>query len=508
MDSTRQQSLLKNFFLTLLTVFIVLFVSNANAGTKMPAISVTNCQELQDIKNNLGKKHKLVNDIDCSDTVNWNGGQGFEPIGSSGVPFSGVLFGRGKTISDLYINRPDSIAGLFGELSGNVRQVTLDNVYVRGNTYVGGLAAKNLGGIIVDVRVTGTIEGREPVIAGSPNSVAVGGLVGGQLGTGSFIIQSFADVTIRNPGGKSGGLVGENVATITHSFSKGQLLSGINWDDIIAHGQGAVNWDDISPVKIGGLVGESTGNALIARSYSAIDVAVKNVDAVITYLIGGITARNTVPSTITRTYASNTVNWDDIEGMSGMGVNWDDAKFIAGGLMANQIGGGTFITNSYWDTEKSGIFGTAGGLLTNGRTTQQMQMQATFDNGINWDDNNWDFDVVWSICEGVEPPDLKWHSPTCIPKIYSPDPNGGPLMDTNIWVQWFSIPEVVDHCVLIGTETQPDLYYSECVGPQSSRFISDVIPLNGEDVVVTLQSVLEDSTVLESSVTYQTIDVN
>ena len=61
----------------------------------------------------------LVNDIDCSDTINWNSGLGFNPIANNTVPFQGILDGDFYTISDLYINRTSSFVSMLGYIGVN-----------------------------------------------------------------------------------------------------------------------------------------------------------------------------------------------------------------------------------------------------------------------------------------------------------------------------------------------------------------------------------------------------
>jgi hypothetical protein len=61
---------------------------------------------LQDIQTYPLANFVLGSDIDCSDTVSWNDGSGFNPIWG-GSDFSGVLDGAYFTINDLYINRPE-----------------------------------------------------------------------------------------------------------------------------------------------------------------------------------------------------------------------------------------------------------------------------------------------------------------------------------------------------------------------------------------------------------------
>ena len=63
--------------------------------------------DLQEMNNNLDAHYAIINDIDANDTVNWNKGKGFEPIGKDfSTEVTGSLDGRGNTIIGLYINRP------------------------------------------------------------------------------------------------------------------------------------------------------------------------------------------------------------------------------------------------------------------------------------------------------------------------------------------------------------------------------------------------------------------
>ena len=60
-----------------------------------------------------------MNDIDCPETVSWNGGAGFEPIGGPffGPGFSGTFDGQNYTIKNLFIRREgQSGVGLFGRV--------------------------------------------------------------------------------------------------------------------------------------------------------------------------------------------------------------------------------------------------------------------------------------------------------------------------------------------------------------------------------------------------------
>lgn len=120
---------------------------------------VEDCLDLQAVgaaSFGVAAAYKLVADIDCSDTMNWNGGAGFEPIGR-GVTwegFHGVLDGQGHVVSSLYIDRPSDLSvGLIGDmggetcdvLRGEIRSIGLADVDITGRWTVGALVGQNGG---------------------------------------------------------------------------------------------------------------------------------------------------------------------------------------------------------------------------------------------------------------------------------------------------------------------------------------------------------------------------
>jgi len=54
------------------------------------AIDISTCQDFQDIDNDVNASYDLVNDIDCSDTINWNNGYGFEEIGDGELTLADI----------------------------------------------------------------------------------------------------------------------------------------------------------------------------------------------------------------------------------------------------------------------------------------------------------------------------------------------------------------------------------------------------------------------------------
>lgn len=213
----------------------------------MVALPITNVTELQAIDGYaVDVEYYLANDIDASDTINWNGGLGFDPI-SPPVPFSAVLNfdGRGHTIKDLYINRPTmDYIGLFGKCAATavITDVFLENVYIRGDDYVGGLCGQGRGSIINCGIKSGSIA------SPTHTSTGCGGLVG-YLSSDS-ITKSYSKANVESVATwGNGGLVGKNAGTITDCYA-----------------MGTVSMSTYVPNYTGGLVGQNTGT--INRCYS------------------------------------------------------------------------------------------------------------------------------------------------------------------------------------------------------------------------------------------------
>jgi len=126
-------------------------------GVEGDPYQIETCVQLQNINQNLSSYFVLNNDIDCSDTINWNDGLGFEPIGTLLAPFNGrvdgddgvadpINYGDGFTINDLYINRIDLLdVGLFGSVQslGVITDLGLIDVEIAGFHKTGALVGRN-----------------------------------------------------------------------------------------------------------------------------------------------------------------------------------------------------------------------------------------------------------------------------------------------------------------------------------------------------------------------------
>lgn len=127
-----------------------------------------------------GASYKLTANIDLSSICGSEKGN-WTPIGNSSYSFRGSLDGNGKTISGLYIDaRNSDYQGLFGNLSGGsckIKDLTLTQVNVIGDEYVGAIAGYVSGAAITGCTVIGQVSGNKScgAIAGYVSSDNVSG---------------------------------------------------------------------------------------------------------------------------------------------------------------------------------------------------------------------------------------------------------------------------------------------------------------------------------------------
>ncbi len=186
---------------------------------------------------NLSLYYALGSDIDALATSAWNGGAGFTPIGTVGLPFNGTFDGLGHTISNLVINRPAAAdIGLFGSTgtASVIRNVGLVGGSVTALSSAGGLVGSNTGTVLNSYN-TGTVSG------GS----SLGGLLGSNTGA---VRNSYATGNVTGTS-SLGGLMGSSTGPVSNSFAFGNV-SGTS--------------------SLGGLMGSSTGT--VSDSYATGNV--------------------------------------------------------------------------------------------------------------------------------------------------------------------------------------------------------------------------------------------
>jgi len=332
------------------------------SGTAEDPYQITNVTELQLMKDNLSAYYILVNDIDASDTINWNGGAGFIPIGNSTNAFFGALDGKEYEINALYIKRSTVIyVGLFGYLSTTkyIKNLGLLNVNITGLNNVGALVGKIYTGspTIEKCYSTGQVHGAS----------YVGGLIG-EVATPATIRYCYSEVSVfGNVGGTYvGGLVGRSTSAeyIYECYSVGNVIGGN---------------------EVGGFIGTTSSSCNVINCYSWGNVTITS-----NYGRGGgfVGGNNGVCS---KSYS--------------VGFLTVPAHGYFGGFCGQSYG---TISYCYYDKETSGQSDTGKGIP---KTTAEMKQQATF--------VTWDFEIVWYIEENITYPTFIWQLPVSafIPKI-------------------------------------------------------------------------------------------
>ena len=329
-------------------------------------IPIYDVYDLQNMSNNISASYYLANDIDASDTKNWNGGAGFDPVGNSSgaytiMPmmntvypnsFKGNFDGKGHRITGLYIYRPSQdCVGLFGRFNYSavpvITNVSMFDVDVTGHEYVGGLVGITMmlfeisKVYLFKINITGTAD-------------HVGGIAGylgnyyypGNLNDSGTTGKVSGAVYVGGLAGRNDGITSRcfSYANVSGTYALGGLLGYLQTSVYDSHANGAVSGTNAAYSGIGGFVG-SDFNAKVINCYSTGKVTG-------TGLVGGFT-----------------------------GSSW--------------YGTGTH-TNCFWDTQTSGWVTSAFGT---GKTTSEMKKQATF--------TGYDFSGVWGISENQSYPYIR-----------------------------------------------------------------------------------------------------
>ena len=207
------------------------------AGTEQSYRLIHSLDELQAIAATPNGNYALAVDIDASATAGWNGGAGFNPIGttsntiygSTANAFIGNFNGLGHTITNLTINRPGQRAvGLFGAVGGG----RLSDFGLLDAKVTGGIANSAdlygigaVAGYIYRTEING-VYSENGTVSGSQYN-AIGGLVGVMNSSSIFNSYSTGSITATSPSMLTiGGLVGAayNRASIINSYTKSNIL--------------------------------------------------------------------------------------------------------------------------------------------------------------------------------------------------------------------------------------------------------------------------------------------
>ncbi|MDZ7730919.1 MAG: hypothetical protein U5K37_08460 [Natrialbaceae archaeon] len=343
------------------------------------------CAADDDSTSNASDHFRQTADIDASATASWNNGSGFEPIASItdvDSTFSGVYDGNGYSISNLTINRTDqSYVGLFGYLfDGKLTDITLRNTTVEGKGYVGALVAHGNGeirNVTVDASVT----------AAEDNA---GGIVS-RLYENTTVADVSASVSILNPGGATGGLVGAGNMTISRAAVDGSITASSYVGGAVGSLQNGRLEQLNSSVAVNGVdnIGGVVGAAITTKTISIRDTYARgSVDGStdVGGFAGEVAARTTMSQngsiSVSNTYATGEVT---------------GSTNVAGhtGLLTAETNATLTVSTSYFDWEATTRASAVGSGPTDGFTalsTAELTGSAAETNL-----NGFDFEDVWSI---------------------------------------------------------------------------------------------------------------
>ncbi|HPM02722.1 MAG TPA: GLUG motif-containing protein [Candidatus Cloacimonadota bacterium] len=332
-------------------------VTPVGEGTEAIPYQIATWQNLYWISQNSSAwdKHFIQTaDIDFADAnpaINtWNDSTGWSPIGNDSTRFTGKYNGNNKTITGLFINRPNAYYQGFWGLTNSgseIKNLGLISVNVTGRRNTGSLAGLNDFGSIINCYSTGNVSG---------NYTANGGLVG--YNSQGNINNSYSSANVNSPY-YSGGLVGINSdGIITSCYSTGNVsalrhcaggITGANMGGTVSnsYSTGTIN----SELIAGGLVGLNSEGA-ISNCYSTGSVSGNNNT-------GGLTGSN-YDGTISDSYSTGNVSGEYATGGL-VGINSHGTimnSFSTGDIegidhIGGLVGDGSFnlLINSYYNYE-------------------------------------------------------------------------------------------------------------------------------------------------------------
>lgn len=321
------------------------------AGTKLSPYVILTAEQLAHLsfvvnagdKDYSGKYFKLGADIKLNkgDVIDEKGAlvgdstklHKWTPIGNSSVSFDGNFDGAGHTISGMFINTTSTHNGLFGHSSGTVQNLTVENSWVYGGQFTGGVLGLNVG----------TVES-------VTNAASVSGpdeCVGGVLGKSSQRQYQYNSILkkLKNNGivvGKKnvGGVAGCATYVTVEEVENIAPIEGFGFVGGVFGGIGSASKNDIRNTKnsgriigshfVGGISGHCGGLGLNISSYQE-----------------------------TSSYScSNSTSWPCGKFMQAVNIAPISGKYYVGGILGVACGGSISLLSN--DASIEGQYGTAG----------------------------------------------------------------------------------------------------------------------------------------------------
>jgi hypothetical protein len=343
---------------------------------------ITNASQLQEMSNFRSALcyFKLGNDIDCSETLTWNDGAGFEPIGYDvDNYFQGYLEGDGHKITNLYINRNQPYCSLLGfvHFHSYIQNVTFENCKVYSQSYYTGIIAGAFDGSSFSM-VWRSYATNIKLINCEVKTASWGGLAFGYLGEGVGTVSGQPTI-VENLFIKNGKL------TFTTVDASSVRIGGIagacfNTSLLNCGGDLEINTPQcMSDNTIGGFFGMMGYNMAVQDCY----IQVKFTGSATGSTFSGISYKLISLYTGSSNYINNTYVAADYSQLTGT------PEYNCSGLFP-----GITYTSNMFNSDTVGTFVTD---LTYGKTTAEMQTKSTYEA------LGWDFTGTWGINSGQYP---------------------------------------------------------------------------------------------------------
>ena len=396
------------------------------SGTESDPYQVENLCHLRGVEASPRSHYIQIKDIDAT-TMTYGWKNGFAPI----KVFSGTYDGNGYKISNLKVGVASGKfenTGLFGKLQGGLlKRVKLVNFVTKEVVNVGSLVGLNDRGTIEDSEVDGKVDGYR-IIGGlvglnqggvirnstatvrvgenSGNTYVAGGLVGQNDGGTIEGSRALGAVTGTN---QAGGLVGENMGSISNSYAKGTVtgnnqIGGLVGSHLSGTISGSRSDSEVAGTdsRIGGLVGVSQDNASIVSSHVSRGSRVSGKNQV-----GGLVGEN--KGNISNSYARGTVTGDSqTGGLVGKNSGTVRSAYSTGAVSGTDLPGrlvgvnGGTIARSYASKLGDGdsLVGGNGGTVQDSTLRTEEQMKCSMDPVnlcraagvyLDWDTQIWHF---------------------------------------------------------------------------------------------------------------------
>lgn len=257
-------------------------------GTILNPYKISTKEHLNNIRNYPTACFEIIADIKFTESdfskngAFYNGGQGWEPIGSSANPFLGIIFGKNHSISGVKISMSVSgskYIGLFGYIkNGLIKDLNVYDINITAKSsssssefYIGGISGYSVSTVFVNLGSSGRIQGT----AVSSSSKIYSGGIAGYIDSVSRITSCIntcnvtATCTSASSETRVGGICGQILGTVEKCSNKGEIVSKTSYGTAYGGGIGGYLIGDILECNnFGKINGETNASSTTSETMS------------------------------------------------------------------------------------------------------------------------------------------------------------------------------------------------------------------------------------------------